>query len=559
MAVRKRRQWVRVWNSVFKRTGNEGRAFASANSAIKELMMEPLTVEQLREAAKALPGQDPIRTLYLQTADALEERATATTAASIEEKDCAVEAPAVMAFIGGALSFAEADDYHDGQEIDRSIWEEKNVFDLLHRNIWNSDLEIPEKARLTMQAATDLSTRIGEVKTGERSIFEKVREFILPGWGEDKTPEGVPAGDIVIFKDAAGGWRWFATHSNKFFDREKEVFPAAVHQEYEHWVDATGNFPELRLWHVPGTRIGLADFVAYDEPSGLMISSGVFDKGMEDVAERLAGSSDLACSHGFAYRQEDLNEEGVYARYRSFEVTVLPAAHAANPWTAINVGQIAKEVKVGMEDAKRAFLVEHMGEERTGRIEAQLAELGKELDEAGISFKGVLEENGTGEGEGEGDGGSGEAGAATEEKPSEGETAGDGEKPVAADGASGSQPAGEEDSDGGGKSTELVGEISAVINTVVREQLAPLQAVITELQESVKGLKESDDSKVANAMRPRVEVSIGSGKRPTEAESNLDSDKGDTATGGGKEGDKEEQVVNPYVKMALNGGRLQQG
>jgi len=28
----KRKQWVEVWNSVYKETGDEGRAFASANS-----------------------------------------------------------------------------------------------------------------------------------------------------------------------------------------------------------------------------------------------------------------------------------------------------------------------------------------------------------------------------------------------------------------------------------------------------------------------------------------------------------------------------------------------
>ena len=514
--------------------------------------MKPLTVDQLREAAKALPEQDPVRALYLQTADALGEQAVTTVAASTDkEKDGVImDVPSLAAFMGGALSFNEADDYHDGQEIERSIEDEKNTFDLLHRNIWNSELSIPEKARFTMQAATDLSTRIGQVETGERSFFEKVRDFILPGWDRDEAFEGVPAGDIVIFKDAAGGWRWFATHSNKYFDREKEVFPAVVHQEYERWVDSTGNFPELRLWHVPGTRIGLADLVAYDEPSGFMVSSGTFDKGMEDVAERLAESSDLACSHGFAYRQEDLNEEGVYARYRSFEVTVLPAAHAANPWTAINVGQIAKEVKVGMEDAKRAFLVEHMGEERTKRIEAQLAELGKDLDEAGISFKGVLEANGNGdENEGdEGSSGGNEAGVATEEKPSETVAS---ETPAAE--TAESQPAGEEE----GKSSELVGEISAIITTVVREQVAPVQAASTELQGSVKELKVSEDTKISSAMRPRVAVSIGSGQRPTESGNEMDGGKGKAATGADEDGEKEDQPVNPYVKMALNGGRLE--
>ncbi|KKN69210.1 hypothetical protein LCGC14_0443860 [marine sediment metagenome] len=34
LSAKRRRQWVAVWNSTFDREGDEGRAFAAANSAV---------------------------------------------------------------------------------------------------------------------------------------------------------------------------------------------------------------------------------------------------------------------------------------------------------------------------------------------------------------------------------------------------------------------------------------------------------------------------------------------------------------------------------------------
>lgn len=517
------------------------------------------TVMQMREAAKALPENDPHRKLLEQTATTLEERAEKDT----EEKHG--DAPLLVeqfVWIGGSVTFAEADDYHDGREIDMSIEEEKNTFDLLHRNIWSSDRSVTEKARLTEQAARDLARRIGDVDVGERStnIVERVRSFMF---GEKRNKvrtddqksshlsKAKDYAELSVFKDANGDWRWFAAHSNNYFDRDDEVFPATAHRDFEGWVDATGNYPELRLWHVPGTRIGLADLVAYDESSGFMVSSGTFDPEMEDVAERLAEDDDLACSHGFEYREDDLNEEGVYARYRSFEVTVLPAAHAANPWTAITVGQIAKEVQKGMQDQKRAFLVEKMGEERTARIEAQLAALGKELDESGIGWKDVLEGNGSGE-------------AVAKTEPSAGVLVEDQPAAAAAGEEATAGTAGEEEEDkkpegdatpaDAGKGSDVTSELVAVLNTAIREQLAPITASIAELQSSVKALQVDDDSKIAATMRPRVTAAVVAEQRPTDKDGNLLSEEdAKKATGGDK---TEEQPINPYVEMALNGGKV---
>jgi hypothetical protein len=211
------------------------------------------------------------------------------------------------------------------------------------------------------------------------------------------------------------------------------------------------------------------------------------------------------------------------------------------------VGQIAEEVKQGMHKDKRAFLLEKLGEERTQRIEAQLAALGKELDEAGVSFKDVViaEESTAVPTETAPAVATGEpaaiaaAPATTEEKPEEPEE----NPPVVAQGEAAA-------------AVSPTSELMAMLTTAIREQLAPVSAVISELQGEVKALKETDDSKVAAAMKPRVEAAVSGDQRPTGQEGNvINREQGEQATGGGE---KEEQPINPYVEMALNGSGITQ-
>ncbi len=530
--------------------------------------MTKATIDSLRESAKDLPENDPNRRLLLNTAQALEETAVAEEKKS-GEKHSDVQMVEQIRFMGGAVTFNEADSWSEGLEVDMSIEGEKNTFDELHRNIWNGDRTIVEKARLTLQAAKDLATRIGNVETGTREVglVEKFKTWVLGGsqFSKSIADEQPKAGEISFFKDTAGDWRWFAVHSNHYQDRDKEIFPEAAHKEFEQWCDATGNYPELRLWHTPGTKIGPGDMIAYDEKSGFMMSSGTVDKGMEDVAQRLASDDQLACSHGYVYADHDLNKEGVYARYRSFEITVLPAARASNPWTAITMGQIEEEVRQGMQEEKEKFLLDKLGPERTERIKSQLESLGKELTEGGVSFKDILptEENGGVPKEKPAEGAetptaaapapaatvSGEA--ATEEKPAEAPAA----APAAASVPAAAAPAA---ADGGKEVTadSLTGPLTTAISAAINESLAPLRADIASLQGSVKELQTSDDTKVADALTPRTSVPATKESRPTgQTENELTEEKAKEAIGANV-GDGEPSVVAPYVAMALNGAKI---
>lgn len=194
---------------------------------------------------------------------------------------------------------------------------------------------------------------------------------------EPTTKDG---GLVSVFKDAGGEWRWFAVHSNRYEDRQREIFPESAHKSWVDSVWATKQFPALRIWHLP-VDIGRADFVDYDT-EGFVVSSGHFNKGMDDVAERLAGMKGLGCSHGYLYRRSDL-KNGVYAAYRTYEVTVLPGTKAANTLTAFFAGE-----EVPMLTAERkAFLVEVMGEQRAKDVEEGIRALGEQAREHHIAYK----------------------------------------------------------------------------------------------------------------------------------------------------------------------------
>ena len=556
-------------------------------------------INELKARAEALPEGDPTRVLYSQAIKSLESKdpEAATTASGDKDGDYGHDAPTLVEavpaqFLGGATTFAEADEFRTGQEVDMGIWSQKNTFDNLHGNIWNDPaLSVAEKAIATAAAAAELATRIsavpGEVAAEKSlSLVERVKEFILGRRDDSESETGRLSNEIMFFKDISGDLRWFAVHSNHWIDREGEIFPAEAHKEFEAWVDRTGHYPELRLWHTPGSRIGIADFVAYDEERGFMLSSGTFDKGMEDVAERLAGMDDIGCSHGYIFDEKE-KQGGVFGQYRSYEVTILPGRRAANPWTAITVGQIAQEVKAGMKPEKQAFLVNALGPERAARIEAQLQLLGKELSDAGLSFKEVLTEEAPAPAAAPV---AATTVATTVAPAAEVSPAAAVPSPAAAAPAPATTPETSETPQSAAPAAEAAttaapapapavaptasppaaaiapeaakaiaegSQVSNALSEVVRVALEPVTAAITELREGLKELQGTDDERLAAKLRPRVSAP-STAARPTEASGNvLGADAAKAIEEASKEeGEGGDSHVAGYVEMALKGSQV---
>jgi hypothetical protein len=284
-----------------------------------------------------------------------------------------------------------------------------------------------------------------------------------------KVQQRTDGGSFTAFKDLRGDWRWFTIHSNGYVDRDGERFAAKAHDEYVEWVDAdpAARMPELRVWHIPGSRLGRADFI--DHADGFMIASGPFDADMEHAAKALAESDDdLGCSHGFWF-DPDAFQQGVYHRYRSFEVSVLPRDRAANEATGFIAGKEVPE----MDADKKAMLVSTVGQERADTVEATLATLSKEVGEGSVAYK-DLEAALT-------------APAATKD---DGEDAG-ATKP----GAATAPP------------TDL--EPIATAIAAVADTVKEIVATVAQQGEQIEALKEMDAEKIALAWRPRFDPSKG--------------------------------------------------
>lgn len=458
---------------------------------------------------------------------------------------------------GGALSYAEYDDYQTASDREYKVWEEQSVYEQLFRNIMNSDMPMGQKLSSVETATTEFARRAQQVETGERSLTDRVKA-LFSGGGEKAAPptplaeKKPPTALFHMTKDANGAARWVATHTNKFRDREHELFSEAAHKDYEAWVDRTGNYPELRLWHTPYSRIGQCDFVGVID--GFVLSSGVFDPGTEAVQQSLAAMAEkdgLALSHGYFYRDEDVNvQEGVYDRYRSYEISILPVGAEANPLTNIEFDGIEQLKEATMlAPAKRAFLeAAGLPPERITSIEEKLTGLTKELEDSGVGFKALgLKEDEPAAPTTQPPAASGEeAPAATAEAPAS-------EAPAEAPAADGEEKPADGEEGEESEAEKGLAALGVLIEDSVKSAVAPYAAAITELQSQVKELKADDDTKIATAMEPRTQVAAATAERPSEsADTEIENQKEVAAATEqlGEKGD-EGNAAMPYLKQML--------
>lgn len=228
-------------------------------------------------------------------------------------------------------------------------------------------------------------------KEREAGLLERVA-LAIKDWLKDgevpNLPEPEPHPAFVLWKEG-GGYRWVATYSNKWrdHDRPPEILSEASHQDFVKAVDA-GEWPapELWLWHVDGTRWGTTDWTAYAD--GFALASGPVDKESTAIAERLeAYPEPLAVSHGMPVKEivRDANDPTVITRYRTREISVLPAWAAANALTGFQLTEV-KEMAIPAD--KKDFLrAAGLSDERVAAIEAELEGKAKEAADAGLEFK----------------------------------------------------------------------------------------------------------------------------------------------------------------------------
>ena len=533
MPAKKRGQWVAVFNSTFARcqAGKlppppgggtatcEGRAFQIANGTVKSLGEEVGLYMTIDDETLALKEE-------------------------VEEKDgempYSVEPPPPY---GGATTFDGVRQHMEARDTELAIEDIWYAFKAIVRNIQSDDETTPaQKGAAVQAAAAEFSTLMSapEDSATKLGFREKLATVAGAAWsriqaamtGPDGAPDGKGSGGFFSFKDAKGVWRWVAVFSNKFKDRDGETLAEAAHVKYVTKADELGKYPEVRLWHVPGSRVGYAEMVDYVD--GFMLSAGRFDPGMEPAAARLAElSDDLGVSHGFVYPVW-AKKDGVVWEYFTFEVSPLPRSKESNEWTVFGAEATAKGVgDMPMTPDKRAFLVDVIGEEKTGKVEESLANFSKDLEEHGIDWK--------------------EVGAVLAQAP---ETPAPDPEPVveAAPAPVEAAPAAvavpdeeeKEDEPKGPTLQELAGKVDAL-----GSQVEGMTTTLGEIATAVKALQVSDDEKVAAAMAPRKREPDPSARATGSPDNVLDDDKAAAIIASGGEPDPNAPVnpVMPYIEQ----------
>lgn len=348
-----------------------------------------------------------------------------------------------------------------------------------------------------------------KVITMIKDIGEKAKGII--GKKADTTefddPDPGERNGMKVFTDANGDLRVFMWASNNFRDHDtpSELFEAKAHKEFVDYLDQGGDYPEMWLWHTPGTKWGQTDWADYSD--GFLMYSGTVDPGMESVAHSLASEKNLGVSHGYRYRYSD-KERGIIGWYRTYETSPLCMEKAANAWTGIDI--LVKEAEeMGFTKAKREFLVGHLGEGKVASLENDTAGMVKELNALGVEWKAVPD-------------------ADVDAKD-------EGAKADATPGAIDYELIGQKAAEGVMASEGFKG---------LTDDLESVKTRLGVLEEDMKGVKASDEEKVAASFKPRTEKVLA-GHRASEDEGNVKA-----------EG---EQAAEEFVasKSPINGGFLQ--
>jgi hypothetical protein len=180
------------------------------------------------------------------------------------------------------------------------------------------------------------------------------------------------------------GNSWFAWWSNNFEDHDGEYFSEKAIDEYVRRVDVGAvPFPELWLWHTPGTKHGRAEWVG--RVGHFAVAAGSFDEtpaGQAAKAHYAKASGDYGMSHGFTY-DPGQKRDGVYEQFNTFEISVLPAKAAANPYTAFS-----EVFEMEMDEEKRAFLARVLGsDELAAQLITATEDKSRAMEQLDVRYK----------------------------------------------------------------------------------------------------------------------------------------------------------------------------
>lgn len=363
---KKQSQWRHVFNSCMSDGGDEGKCFRAANGVVKKEVTDfELPVEG--DAAEFDVGEPVVLAeKSYQYVDAYEYESR-----KLSQQDAAYNP------VGGTGSKACSNCMFFISPARCSIVAGE-IAPNGKSNQWRAVPTYEPKPLEVVVVGTIKSGAFKENKAPNAFIKAAQSIATLVGVKPKQPPERE---GLFITKQADGRLRWFARYSNAWEDRDKEIVTEAAHKEYIEWAYETKAFPELWLWHTPGTRFGEADWLDFSD--GFAHASGLIDEGKESVINYLAGK-ELGVSHGFMSLQNGKYIE----KYRTFEISVLPLDRAA-VWTT-DFNFIAKESEMtAFTPERRTWLVEALGEDAVKELEGNTSNAANQLKQLGVEYKQV--------------------------------------------------------------------------------------------------------------------------------------------------------------------------
>lgn len=226
-----------------------------------------------------------------------------------------------------------------------------------------------------------------------------VAEFRRLGVPDNQIPNSVKElsmGDdsgsgMMLWKEAnTDRLRWLTIYSNNFRDDDNpsEIISEQSHKSFVELVDeGIVDYPELWLWHVPGTAWGKADWVAYAD--GFALASGYVYPGYESVAESLSKEADLRVSHGMfkALLVRNKQNRSVIDFHITHEISPLPGWAAANKLTSFEILDKGEATMPLPEDKVNWLKERGLTDEQIAALDGNITFLGANARKAGIESK----------------------------------------------------------------------------------------------------------------------------------------------------------------------------
>lgn len=375
-----RRQWMHVWNNTYKKTGDEGKAFAAANGVVKGKK----ELDDMAKPMQVVAGEKSVKVTLFSGAD------DPDLPAHVKALPVGVRSRWVNTYNWGVM---DTQDDEDAQE-------QADSYTTMSVDDVSELLGVSSKEAAASQAPASPSSQAGEVAARfPRLPVGEVGQRVLPqspswvqrlkAWisKDDTEGEGAPIkpGVFTVYKGSDGRLRVFTVYSNNFKDSHKQIIRASAHEEYAQAAEAgQALYPDLHLWHGgPDTKWGTVETVSV--VAGFAIAGGIVDEGKEEVAytlKEMADKGEIAVSYGFYGL---LAPDESYLLYRPFEISPLPATNESNPWTAMDF----KENRMAFSDKKKTWLKEHfkMGDEQIAAAEKSFESMAGALKAAGVEYK----------------------------------------------------------------------------------------------------------------------------------------------------------------------------